>query len=146
MAKVNLLQDQFARMVRDVERNQLPKGAAWTIQDAFPHQDAALRNRGGWIHYSDDISATVATASYVIGGIYADQLATPRLVIVDEDGNLARVAVDGTGDVTNIGAGVVTLQNPIQLGGLIVVTASDGTTAPKSWDGTTLQNLAGSPP
>lgn len=146
MAKVAELQSSFLRMIRDLPRNQLPKGACYTLQDGLPNLGAEWRGRGGWVHYSDDIAGTVATASYVIGGIYADQLATPRLVAVDEDGNLCRIAVDGTGDVTNIGAGVVTLQNPQQLGGLVFVTANDGTTVPKSWDGTTLQTLAGSPP
>ncbi len=146
MAKVNDLQTVFKRMVRDFPRNQLPKGACWTIQDAIPDQDAPLRNRGGWVHYSDDISATIATSSYVTGGIYADQLATPRLVGVDEDGRLFYVATDGSGDVTDIGAGVTTLQNPVQLGGRIVVAASSGSTNPKTWDGTTLADLSGSPP
>ena len=146
MAKVNRLQEEFRRMVRDRSRNMLAKGDCWTISDAIPNLDAPLRNRGGWHHYSDDITPTVATASYVISGIYAELLATPRLVVVDEDGNLARVATDGTGDVTNIGAGVVTLQNPVQLGGRIAIPASNGTTVPRTWDGTTLGDLTGSPP
>ena len=112
MAKVNRLQEEFRRMVRDRSRNMLAKGDCWTIEDAIPNLDAPLRNRGGWHHYSDDITPTVATASYVISGIYAELLATPRLVVVDEDGNLARVATDGTGDVTNIGAGGRHLAEP----------------------------------
>jgi hypothetical protein len=146
MAKVNRVQDEFRRMIRDIPRNRLPKGTCWTIQDGIPNQDAPVRTRGGWVHYSDNITATIAASSYVTAGIYADQLATPRLVGVDEDGRLFRVAVDGTGDVTDIGAAVVTLQNPVQLGARIAIPASDGTSVPKTWDGTTLANLGGSPP
>jgi hypothetical protein len=146
MAKVNQLQVEFRRMLRDLPRNALPKGACWSITDAIPNLDAQLRNRGGWIHYSDDISATIATSSYVIGGIYADQLATPKLIGIDEDGRIFTVATDGSGDVTDVGAGVTMLQNPVQLGSLVVFPASGGATNPKSWDGTTLQTLSGSPP
>jgi hypothetical protein len=146
MAKVNRVQDEFRRMMRDRPRNMLPKGACWTIQDGIPNLDAPLRTRGGWANYSDDIAATIATSSYVIAGIYAEQLATPRLVGIDEDGRLFRVATDGTGDVTDIGAtgATVVLQNPVQLGARIII-AGPGV-APQTWDGTTLGNLGGSPP
>lgn len=146
MAKVNDLQTEFRRMYRDLPRNALPKGACWTIQDAIPSLGAQLRNRGGWTSYSDDVSGTIAAASYVTAGIYADQLATPKLIGVTEDGEIFTVATDGTGNVTDVGAGVTMLQNPVQLGALVVFPASGGATDPKSWDGTTLQSLSGSPP
>lgn len=130
-------------MVRDRPRDTLPAGSAWTLEDVIPSLQAPLRGRGGYLHYSNDITAVVATAAYVIGGIYADQLATPKLLALDEDGNLVSIASNGT--VTNIGAALIPLQNPVQVGGKVIITASDGTTAPKKYD-TAIANLGGSPP
>lgn len=147
MGKVIPVQEEFRRMVRDFPRNQLPKGACWTMEDWIPIQlGAPARKRGGYRNYSDLISATVATTSYVTGGIYADQLATPKMVVVDEDGRLIQIKTDGTGDVVDIGAGLPTLQNPVQLNALVVNTGSDGTTAPKRYNGSAVANLGGSPP
>jgi hypothetical protein len=62
------------------------------------------------------------------------------------------LAIDQAGTLWNgltaasIGAAMVPGSNPAFHRGLAIIPNNDGSTAPKSYDGTTLQNLAGSPP
>lgn len=145
MAKTPQAAKTFNRMVRDVPRNALPPGACWTLQDTLIDLGAPARTRGGYRFYSNDLSATIATTQYIESGIYADQLSTPKLLAVDEDGTLMSIASNG--DITNIGAlSVNPLQNPVQLGGVVIFPDNDGTTAPKKYNGSTISALGGSPP
>lgn len=149
MAKVSRVQSEFRRMMRDHPRSAMLKGTCWTIQDAIPNLGAPLRTRGGWTHYSDDVSAaggSLATANYLYSGAYLDQITTPRLVAVTDTARLFRVATDGTGDVTDIGAVTTIPWFYPQLNGIVVLCSSTGAAAPKKYDGTTLGNLGGSPP
>jgi hypothetical protein len=132
-------------MKRDVSRENMPQGSAWNLVDYFPDAlGAPLVKRGGWSYESANIAATTATAAYVIAGMYAPFSAAAKNLAVDEDGRLYSIASNGT--VTDIGA-AVTPKAPLSFHrNLAVITASNGTTAPKSYDGTTLQDLAGSPP
>jgi hypothetical protein len=140
-----VLQDSFDQGVkRDYSRDQLPKGSVWYASDLIPRLGAKLRQRGGWSNQSNDIAATTATASYVIGGIYAPFAAAAKNLAFDEDGRLYSIATNGT--VTDIGAALVVPQNPVFHRDKAIITATGGATAPKYYDGTTLGNLAGSPP
>jgi hypothetical protein len=132
-------------MVRDVERDAdlFRRGAAWNLVDYLPDFDAPLQKRGGWSYASNDISQVKATASYVVGGIYAP-FSTPKNLAIDEDGELYSIASNGT--VTDIGLAVVPIAQLSFHRGLVIITNSNGTSAVKSYDGTTLQSLAGSPP
>lgn len=132
-------------MRRDDSRENMPEGSCWNLVDYFPDElGAPLVKRGGWGHQSNDISAVVATASYVIAGAWAPFSAAAKNCAIDEDGRLVTVASNGT--VTDVGA-AVTPKAPLAFHrDTLIITDDDGTTAPKSYDGSTLGNLGGSPP
>lgn len=145
MARTILLQDRFSGgSKQDLPRDQLPAGALWYATDMLPSINAKLRERGGYTHASADIAATVATASRVEGGIYAPFVAAAKNCVIDEDGNLVTVAADGT--VTNVGALVTVVQNPVFHRDKVIAFAAGGATAPKKYTGSAISALGGSPP
>jgi hypothetical protein len=161
VARLLPLQNQFnAGMKRDASRNRMNPNACWNAVDLIMDYDAPIRERAGWAHASNSVSAVTATASYIRGGIFAVFSPTAgevqRNLCIDEDGILYRVAVDGT--VTLIGAGVTIKQNPTFHGGtaasaatavytgLVIIPDGTGAAVPKKYDGTTLSNLGGAPP
>ena len=148
MGKLATLQDQWVRMERDRPRLSLRPGSAWTMTDWIPQQDAELRARGGWSNASNDISATVATSSYVIGGLYANYVAGDKNMVWDEDGRLVTIASNGT--VTDVGASRTVKQNPVIHRDKVIVCDDDGTTAPQKVTNSagtlTIAALGGSPP
>jgi len=161
VAKPRPLQNVFGLgMKRDFPRNQMPPATVWNAVDLILNYGAPLRQRGGWAHYSSDISAiTAASATYIKGGIYASFAAsggaTEKNLCVDEDGKIFSVT---SGGASLIGTGVTLLQNPVFHGGAAASAATavftglalfpDGTGAavPKKYDGTTLSDLNGTPP
>lgn len=131
-------------MRRDTGRERLPDGYAWNLINLLPVLGATARQRGGYGYASNDIAAVTATASYVIGGIYATFSAAAKNLALDEDGRLYSIATDGT--VTDIGAAVVVSQNPVFHRNKVIIWAEGGATGPQVYDGTTLGALGGSPP
>lgn len=131
-------------MKRDFPRNQLPAGAVWNLIDWIPGVGAPLRKRGGAEYASGLITDVISTSSSVAAGINAEFTGGTQLLVIDEDGRLAKIT--STSLTTDVGAAVATAQNPVLHRNKVVIPAADGTTAPKSYDGTTLGNLAGSPP
>jgi hypothetical protein len=149
VATPTTLQDDFSKgVVTDVPRNAMPKGSFWGGADLIPNLIGRLRERGGWSNGSDSISAAKATASYVAGGIYAPYTAGACQVVVDEDGEVYKVA-DGT-TVTDVAAGVTVVQNPVFHRNIVIVPASGGATSPKKVTNSagtlSVGNLGGSPP
>lgn len=143
--RVTPVQDTWEQgMRRDKPRDRMPAGSAWNLVDFLPGEDAPLQKRGGWTYQSNDISAVTATASYVVAGAYAPFAAAAKNCAIDEDGRLYTVAANGT--VTDIGAAVTPPGSLPFHREKLIIPASDGTTAPKYYDGTTLGALAGSPP
>lgn len=155
------LQNLFsAGMKRDVSRNRMPPNSAWSLVDYIIDYGAPVRERSGWSHASNSVSAVRAGASYIDGGIYSifspTAGASPQNLAIDEDGFLFKIAEAGT--VTQIGASNNIAQNPVFHGGaaasaatavytgLVIMPDADGTAVPKKYDGTTLSNLNGSPP
>lgn len=163
MSQPVLLQNAYANgMRRDNARNQLPKDSAWNLRDIILDYDAPARERAGWAYASPSMtSVTAGTASNAVdGGLYAVYSLTGgavgKNICVDDAG---RVFLFTASTVTYLGAlGAATLQNPVFHGGaaasaatavytgLAIITAGDGTTAPKKFDGNTLSALNGSPP
>lgn len=148
MGQPTVLQGRFTRgMRRDIPRHELPANVAWTITDYIPDLGAPLRKRGGWADFSNDISAVVAAASYVIAGLVAPFAAATKHLAVTEDNRLVTVATNGTvTDIGDIVAGTAMKQNPVFHRDKAIFPAGNGTTAPRYYDGSTLGNLAGSPP
>ena len=149
MADVQTLQEEFSRaMRRDRARDQLPRNVAYNLVDWIPDLGAHLRKRGGWSYFSDDVAGTIAAATYVIAGLVAPFSAATKHLGVTEDNRLFTVNASN-GDITDIGdvvAGTTMKQNPVFHRDKAIFPAGDGTTAPRYYDGSTLGNLAGSPP
>lgn len=145
MSEPVTLQRDFGKMVRDFPRNQLPQGTVWNMVDWIPREGAPLRGRGGWVTAAD-VTATVATASRIVAGIYAPFTAAAQNLALDEDGNLVKFTAAGT--VTNIGAVVsgTPKQNPVFHADYVIFPSNDGSTAPKRYNGSAVANLGGSPP
>lgn len=143
--RVSPVQDTWDQgMRRDKPRDRMAPGSAWNLVDFMPGEDGALQKRAGWTYQSDDIATANSAASYVVAGAYAPFAAAGKNCAIDEDGRLYTIATNGT--VTDIGA-AVTPVGPLPFHrDKLIIPASDGTTAPKYYDGSTLGALAGSPP
>jgi hypothetical protein len=138
----------------------MPANSAWNLKDILLEYGAPARERAGWAHASDSVSAVTSTASYMKGGIYAvfspTGGANPLNLALDEDGILYKIAAAGT--VTQVGAARAVSQNPVFHGGvaasaataiytgLVIIPDGTGAAVPKKYDGTTLSDLNGSPP
>ena len=146
MAKLLLLQQRFERMVQDAPRYELPPNSAWNLVDYIPGLDAHLRKRGGWSYASDDISAIASGATYVNAVAFAPFIAAAKLCAMTDNSKFVTVNIT-TKAVTLVSAsGITTLQTPVFHSDKLIITATNGTTAPKYYDGTTFGNLAGTPP
>ena len=141
------LQTSFLGMVQDSSRELLPGGALWNCVDYIPeYLGSPLRKRGGWAWGSP----ALGSESYVDGLAYAPFLS----------GGEKTLAIGSTGTAytitpttqSSLGACFPVAQNPIihRIGSptvqAMIIPAASGTTAPKSYDGTTLTNLVGTPP
>jgi hypothetical protein len=148
-------------MRRDNARNQLPKDAAWNLRDVILDYGAPARERAGWAYASS--AATSTTASTIAAGLYATFSPTAgavaqNLAILNNSGSYRLIKVAADGSVTDIGAALQPLQNPVFHGGaaasaaaavytgLLIIPDGTGAAVPKVYDGTTLANLHGSPP
>ncbi len=140
------LQSVYAGMQRDSPRDQLPGGALWDCRDFVPIRiSAALQKRGGWTYGSpalDDTSYVQALCRTPDYGAGAFNLA------ITDDGEVYTFT-DNTFD--DIDTAFAVLQNPVVHRSdsdtwLVIITADDGATTPKSWDGTTFGDLGGTPP
>lgn len=145
---VTLQEDFSAGCKKDFPRNAMPKSSFYGGADLIPNLIGRLRERGGWAHGSNDITAAKATASYVGGGIYAPYTAGACQVVIDEDGEVYKVASETT--VTDVAAGVTVVQNPVFHRDKVIVPASGGATSPKKVTNSagtlTVAALGGSPP
>lgn len=127
-------------MKRDFNRAQMPGGSCWNLVDLIPDQlGAPLRGRGGWA-YGDSGAMTSVTSIKAL--VYAPFSAGAKLLAIGQNAELWRF----DSGPTDIGAALVPGGPPVYYRGKVIIPGSDGTTAPKYYDGTTLGNLAGSPP
>lgn len=138
------LQWAFERMWRDGSRERLPKDACWDIRDWLPGLDAPLVERGGWPYHSADIGLLHGATTAIMAGGWAPFEAGGLNCAIDEDGNL--YTISDLGVITDHGLGV-TPQAPLAFHrDKLIVTANDGTTAPRAFTGTSYVALGGSPP
>ena len=137
----------YTGMTQDVPRDELPGGKLWDCVDFIPIKlGEVLAKRGGWTYASPALTAETSVQGLVRTPAYG--------------AGEFNVAVGGSGAVltftnstqTSIGTAFAVSQNPfvstanIPAQWMVVIPAASGTTTPKSWDGTTFQNLAGTPP
>lgn len=142
---VQLQSSWSAGMRRDLPRSRMPQGSSWNMVDLIPDLGAPNRKRGGWGYASPALSASAATGSTYVSAVKrAPFTAGAKLCAVTDDAKLVTIASDSS--ATLVGSAVAAAQNPVFHSQKLILPSSDGTTAPKYYDGTTLGNLAGSPP
>ena len=150
MASPIPLQLEYGGICRDYPRDQLPPGYIWECIDFVPQiLSAPLTKRGGFKYGSTAMGAT----SSVKGLLYAPFASGVLNLAITSDNHLYSFT---SGSNSDLGAAVNVVQNPVfhrssstgasPDAGLAIIPAAGGSTAPKSYDGSTLQNLAGTPP
>lgn len=131
-------------MYQDLPRDQVPSGQLWNCVDFIPqYLGAPLRKRGGWSY----ASRALGSCTYVDALLYAPFAGAPLNLAVGSDGHVYKFTASAE---TDVGTAFAVAQNPVyhrsNAAGLAVILAASGSTTPKSYDGTTFQDLAGSPP
>lgn len=127
-------------MKRDFNRAQMPGGSAWNILDFIPDElGAPLRSRGGW-SYGDGTGAFTSVTS-MKSITYCPFTAGAKTLVIGQNGELWNIATP-----TDVGAAIVPGSPPTYYRAKMIIPNSNGTTAPMYYDGTTLGNLAGTPP
>lgn len=133
-------------MVRDAPRIDIRPGGVYDSADFLLHQPGLAMKRGGTAYAGPAMSA----ATYAAAVKYAAFPAGAQVVSVGENGHLYTVAAGATTDFATMGAAWVTKDTPkLRVGAsknLLVITANDGTSAPKAYTGAAIAALGGSPP
>jgi len=140
----------------------MQQGSLWNAVDMIADYGAPLRQRGGWVHHSQDIaSVTAGSATYMKGGVYTTFATsgggeTTKNLSLDEDGHLYDVTTASA--ASSLGAALTIKQHPIFHGGtaasaatavytgLVIIPDGTGAAVPKKYNGTTLADLGGTPP
>jgi len=135
----------FDGMAQDFPRDSMPKGKAWNMVDYIPQSlGAPLTERGGWAYASPSLAVSDTAATNVLAVTYAPFTGGAQLLAINDTGNLLKVASSAT--ATNVGAVIIPKQNPVFHQNVLVITNSNGTTALKKYDGTTIAALGGTSP
>lgn len=141
------VEGDFSRgIVRDSPRTAIPSGAVYDSADYLLHQPGVAIKRGGTSYAGPALTA----ATYGSAVTYAEFPAGSKVVAIGDNGHLYTVTSGTTTDVATLGTGFPPVDRPrLRIGGgknLLIIPASDGTTAPQYYDGTAAGPLAGSPP
>lgn len=135
-------------IVRDTPRVAIPVGGLYDAQDFLLHQPGIAQKRGGWT--APGGSSLMTGATYAAACMYAPFPAGSQLLGIGDNGHLYEITTSATTDLNTMGSAYVTKDVPkFRVGAsknLLVITANDGTSAPKTYDGTTVATLGGSPP
>jgi hypothetical protein len=140
------VEGDFSRgIVRDLPRSSIPAGGAYDAVDYLLDQPAVARKRGGTSYQSSTLGATTTGVNFVAAPEYPTGV---KVMGLGADGHLYDAT---TGSTSDIGAfGITTLDVPKLYVDKLVVTSSDGTTAPKKVTAPagvlTIASLGGSPP
>ena len=132
-------------VVRDAPRDAIPENALFDSTDFFLHEPGLLFKRGGTSNAGPALTAAVYAATVT----FVPFPAGSQVISIGDNGHMYKVTAATTTDVSTLGAGFPPVQSPVLRTGatsLLVIPASNGTTAPKQYDGTTVANLGGTPP
>lgn len=145
MASPFVLQNEFLGMWRDNSRDMLPAGKLWNSVNLIPdYLGAPLAKRYGTVA----LSTQLGSCNDIQGLISSDAGSNgANNYALGSDNNFYSFSSSSN---TSIGAAFAVSQNPVlhRTGTtpLIVIPAASGSTTAKSYDGSTFQTLAGSPP
>lgn len=131
---------------RDNPRVTIPPGGVYDSADYLLNSPGQAQKRGGWAYSGPAMTA----ASYAAAVAYAPFPSGSKVVAIGNNGHLYTVASGTTSDVSTMGSTYVPRDTPkFRVGAsknLLVITANDGTSAPKTYDGSTVADLGGSSP
>jgi hypothetical protein len=140
----------FTRIIQDVSRDRLPRGAVWNMVNMIPGEiDAPLAKRGGWDYASQDLTGTLAGADVVRALIYAPFSSGNQLVGVTTNlGTASRcVQIVSTSSTTDRGSSITPDENPCFYRDNVVFCSNSGSGTPLRYDGSSNATvLTGSPP
>lgn len=149
MAEPIVAQRDFNRIIQDLSRDRLPRGAVWNMTNLIPGElQAPAAKRGGWAYASADLSATHAGADFVVAAIYAPFDSGSQLVVVSRDASTSQrcLQIVSTSSTTDRGSTNNTTENLSFYRNQVVITNSAGG-APARYDGASNATaITGSPP
>jgi hypothetical protein len=127
-----VVESDFSKgIIRDSPRVSIPNGGVYDSTDFLLHQPGLAQKRGGTSYPGPALTA----ATYAAAVKYAEFPAGAKLVAVGDNGHLYTVTSGATTDVSALGATYVPLDVPkLRVGSgknLLIITANDGTTAPR---------------
>lgn len=141
-----LVESDWSRgIVKDLPRSSIPPGGLYDAVDFLCDQPGVLRKRGGTAYQSSTLGATTTGVNFVAAAEYPTGV---KVMGLGADGHLYDCT---SGSSSDIGVfGITTLDTPKLYVDKLVVTSTDGTTAPKKVTvvagNLTVGNLGGSPP
>lgn len=149
MASPSVVQANFRRMVRDLPRDRLPEDACWNLIDWIADEDAPAGKRGGFTYESPSLTAVDADANKALMVMYAPFAAGGQLLAISSnsaDSGFTLSKIGSASAATAVGTGVFyPYQRPVFYRDRAILTGASGD-AVKSYNGTTLASLGGSPP
>jgi hypothetical protein len=136
----NLDADWSKGMVRDAPLTALPDGSCYDAIDFLLDQPGIARKRGGTVYAGPAMSG----ASYAKLVAYCPEFSSP-LIAIGSDNHLYTVSAGATTDRGALGITANALAYRVGGGKQLLVIVGNGG-VPKTWNGTTLGSLGGSPP
>lgn len=150
MAEPIVAHRDFNRIIQDVSRDRLPRGAVWNMTNLIPGEiDAPLAKRGGWSYESIALSGHLAGADSVTGAIWAPFSAGSQLIALafNEGGNTNLIQVVSSSSSTDRGQTRPARENLNFYRDHVIITSQTGSAAPHKYDGSSnSQVITGSPP
>lgn len=150
MAEPLVTQRDFTRIIQDVSRDRLPRGAVWNMVDMIPGEiDAPLAKRGGWSYASPDLSSLLAGADLVTGALWAPFSAGEQLIALafNIGGNTNLIQVTGTSTATDRGQSRPAREQLSFYRDQVIITSQTGGSTPHRYDGSSdSAAITGSPP
>ena len=139
-------------IVRDSARVAIPEGGVYDSEDFLLHQPGVAQKRGGTSYAGPALTDGSSPAASCVRVAFAEFPAGSQLIAVGDNAHLYKVTSSTTTDVAALGSGFdwdkahATPVQPLLAIDKLIVTATDGTTSPKKYDGSTVSSLGGSPP
>lgn len=142
-----ILEANFSRgIVRDVARTAIPDGGLYDCADWLVHEPGRIFKRGGTSYAGPAMTGS----TYAAAVAYAEFPAGSKLIGIGDDGHMFTVTSGTTTDIATLGSGFPPVDTPkLRIGGsknLLIIPSTSTSVVPKTYDGTTVANLGGSPP
>jgi hypothetical protein len=129
-------------MIRDAPRTALPVSSVYDAADYILALPGLAYKRGG----SAFAGPALTGATYAAGVAFAEFPAGNQIIGLGSNANLYTITAGSAIDRGALGTGHPTRDTPKLAIDKLILTASNGTTSPRKFDGTTIAALGGTPP